>query len=272
MQQKQSMFILDRVEYPEEGGIFAYFQGTPYPAKGFPFPEALYAVNAVKRNTLSQLKSIINKDALNLFVGFALMRKKTKIRFLTRAMDEYAVSSSRLLDACYVKERYWSVFCKEMNRFIVNFLVAFGINELTAKNFAEVLTTIVDYDNAYRFRAEDIFSETSYEQLLAHPADEVARLIKILGEREPAQQNTDKFGLIGKMIRLGMWIPSVRKAFLSALKEMDITKLQYDEADRYHVLLWSDYNFLGKPIEERMKMYYAFHAEKLPPRLMYNPQ
>ena len=271
--QPQAMFVLERVDY--EDGILAYFKGCPFPQKGFPFPEALYAVNAIKRITIEGIKSIGKFDILPI-IGFILTPKKYKIQSLEIKMKAYINGAGKFLDPYYLKPQYYSMFCKEMRKFMVALLTTYGIGMQIAEDFSDVFVTLVDYDNAYRLRAEDILSETT-KGSLKNPAQELKRLIEIMYYREceigGEKTVPKKFDALFKILKYCLLNPSFRKAYKQAWEGMEIKNLQLDEADRHHVLLWSDYNFLGKPIDERIQMYIDFYGseDKLPPRVMAQP-
>lgn len=267
--QSQAMFILERVDY--ENGIFAYFKGCPFPQKGFPFPEALYAVNAIKRITIEGIKSIGKYDILPI-IGFIFTPKKYKIKSIEKKIGAYTNGAGKFLDPYYLKPEYYSTFCKEMRKFIITLLTVYGIDRQITTDFSDVFTTLVDYDNAYRLRAEDIFSETTKESL-KNPRKEIKRLLDIMSEREPISSVTDKYKSLWNIMKWLLYIPSFKKAYRKAWGEMKIENLQLDEADRHHVLLWSDYNFLGKSIEERIQMYIDYYGseDKLPPRIITQP-
>lgn len=301
MEQDQSMFVFEGMKYPSlvdkddawfaawgiekkdlhlenisddeyaMGGQLAYFQGTPYPAKGHPFPQALYAINFAKRVIVIGIKSV-KKDMALIGIGFLFSRRKNKISMISRLLQSYTEISMKVVQPYILHREFMSSFSRELYDFIVRFLTKIGIEKEVAENFSEIFANLLEYDNAYRFRAEDALSETSKKGMAEDPRRELARLVDIIKKREPDARdfgNAEKFSYPMLFLRKLLLVPSIRKAFRECIEESDFKNFQLDEADRYHILLWGDYDFLGKPVAERIKMYEEMHKGKLPPRLIY---
>lgn len=290
MNQEQSMFVLQRVDIPPSGGIFAYFEGVEHPTKGFPFPEAMYATNFCKKILKGVIAVIAQKDNAKEFLAFILSSKKNKIRKISRALEQYQQVAFYILQPYYLKDIHNSLFTLEIRKFILTFLQIIGIAEDLATRSAETISTLIQYDNAYTLRAQDTLSETTKQAMLANPRAEIKRLMKIIAEREPTygkqalstddgiklqkqEEGTtyNRFEQIARLVSWALYIPSIKKAFRKSLEQSEFKNFQLDDADRYHVLLWADYNFLGKPIEERVKMYEEIHKNGFPRRITYKP-
>lgn len=284
LEQEATMFVLTGMKYPPNdpeateaekrmGGQLAYFDGVPYPSKGFPFPEALYAVNAVKRLTMDLGRMLAGKDMAFTLLGFAITPRKWKVAAITRACDLYRETAMMFLGPYILKTEYQAGFTRELRKLVTTFLTSLGVPFESADGAAEVFTTLIEYDNAYRLRIEDLLSETTKEALLKNPARGIKRLMAIYCEREPDARtdfnNQTKFAIFGDGLRFALWVPSIRRAFNAAMGSIDFSMLQLDEADRYNILLWRDYNFLGKTIEERWQIFSEIHKGQLPPRLVY---
>ncbi len=272
MQQQQAMFIFERMDYPESGGQLAYFKDVPYPAKGHPFPEAIYAVNFVKRITRNSILGFINKDLWKEYIGFMLSSKKNKIKKISRFLELYVEIANKVIAPYILEERYFSPCSYEILDFTRKFLARIGIENSLAYNFAEIFASQIEYDNAYRLRIEDAMSETTKELLMADPRKELVRLGQIIAGREPRGGTGDRFPRILGMLSNIFLIPKYKKIFVDCVKESNFENFQLDDADRYHILLWADYNFLGKTQEERVKMYTEIHKNGYPPRIVYTPQ
>lgn len=287
MEQTNSMFVLAGMKYqngtkvitagtvPQEktgDGIFAYFQGVPYPAKGHPFPQALYAINATKKMFINFTRLISNKKALFSLIGFLLLPWEKKIALLENTLDVANDTSKMMLTPYYLEDGYYAPLCKQIMLFIKTFLVALGINEQTAYRFAKTIGSFIQYDNAYYFRFGDIMMESSKEAFLKNPRKELKRLLPIINERErvnnPLQHGKNR--MLTNALTLTLIHPRVLKAFRVAMNAVDFEAWKLDAADQHHILLWADYKFGGKTIEERVKEYNAFYQDKLPPRITYS--
>ena len=272
MQQQQAMFVWERMEYPESGGQHAWFKGVPYPAKGHPFPEAIYAVNFAKRMTREFIIGFINRDMWKEYLAFLLSGKKAKIKKLERFITMYTNIAKKPMEPYILEDKYLSECAYEIFDFIRKFLGRLGIDNSVSHNFAEVFAAQIEYDNAYRLRIEDAMSETTKEAMMKNPGKELVRLGAIIMAREPNQGTGDRFPRILGMLSKVLLIPSYRRIFTDCIKESTFENFQLDDADGYHVLLWADYNFLGKTLDERLKIYAGHHKDGYPPRIIYRPQ
>jgi hypothetical protein len=247
---QQAMFLWERMEYPESGGQLAWFKGVPYPSKGHPYPEAVYAVNVGKRVTM------------------VLLRLLTHWPTVTRLLEAYVSICDMFLPPFVIKERYYSECPMEIMIFIKNLLVTYGIQEPLAMRVAEVVGMMIEYDNAYRLRIEDVMSTTTKEKLLANPVKELRRMLDLANSRENGIGNEIKYGALKKLLRILFWYPKFRRSFKKAVELSEFGRFQYDAIDKYHTLIWSDYNFRGQTLADRMKEYVDFHKGHLPPQLV----
>ena len=77
-----------------------------------------------------------------------------------------------------------SLLASELQGIIYGFLAYSGISTPIAKQTAYIFGEIFEYDNAYRFRVQDLFTESSKELLTKNPIKEIRRLLKIYMSRE----------------------------------------------------------------------------------------
>lgn len=258
-------------DVPVEDGIHAYFEGVPYPAKGHPFPEALYAINGVKRLFINMAKIASSKEFAFSFVGIIFLGKKRRVRLLETILSNMNEMALMIMKPYYLDDDYYAPIAKEVREFISEFLCALGVAYPIADRFAKTVASFIQYDNAYYFRFGDIMCETSLEKLLANPRRELFRLLTIINSRErednPGQAAKNKTFVT--IFTLALWVPSVRRAFKNALGVVQFDKWQLDKADVYHTLLWADYKFRGLTLDERIEEYKELHKDKLPMRITY---
>jgi len=257
--EQQEVFVIDRVEYPESGGIYVYHVGIPYPQKGFPFPEAIAAINVAKRLLISQIRFLATTEVLLSRFFFLLLPYKRKIKVIEKWLKEFCGTVDTTLEPYYLKENRYSPIASELIKFIDRFLVELGIDYLIAYGTARIFATLIEYDSAYRLRLEDIFSESSKEKMLENPSKEFERLLHIFRLREVHPLIQDRFASLVKIVSWFLVIPRIKKAFKKALKYTTFSNLQLDEADRYHVLRLGGYKFFGESTEARREKYLALH-------------
>lgn len=261
----QTFPIFDRTEYPEEGGIYVYFRGMPYPKKGFPIPEAVYANDLFKKYILSAIKAFSGWEMIPSFIVFALLPWRLKMRTINRALNSYAGIAGYLLMGWTLTEKRYSNPARTLRKIAKNFLLVLGANPETAEALSKAVATMLEYDDAYRYRVQDMASETRQMKLAIYPVTELRRLIKLYMAREKTHA-TGTLGAVMKIASIALLHPKVRRAWKVALTHITAEEfkwLQLDNADRYHVLIRGDYDFLGRTFDERCELYKDVHRRSL---------
>lgn len=95
----------------------------------------------------------------------------------------------------------------------------------------------IEYDSAYRYRIQDLLSETTKEKLLHNPIEECTNLNKINRRRDHGVAHKTMRWVL-TVIAVLLCIPYIRNRF----KTCDFTKLQLDTQDRYWIDLRTDYD------------------------------
>ncbi len=249
-------FIVEKIQQTEKG-IEVFYQGVPFPKKGFPFTKAIVAINIIKKIVVEFIKFISIPEFI--LFPIILFISPRRIKILEKYITSFNIIGLKVAQEFILKPELMSPFCQELNTFIPNFLWCLGVSDVNSKKgkdsvvFASLLSTVIDYDCVYRYRFEDILSETSKEALLKNPRKEVRRLFDLYTEREQVVRITTTMKIVGFMASYVLLIPSIKHAFKSALKISNFERFQLDDADRYWCTYRSDYNFWGKTQEERLK-------------------
>lgn len=248
----------NKIVFPtEEGiGILTYHVSFPYPEKGIRDNFMMISVQIVKKNLMSWINFLTYKLLFPAHLVFFLLPWKFKIKIVEKFMQEFLNSAYIIDEFAYpfiMEKIYYTPFGQELIKGGEVFLREIGISEHLSKEFSIFFVSLVDHDGAYRLRAEDLFSVTTAEKMLAHLRKEIRFLMRTLAERDSREHLVKKFDNFAKLLTYTLWIPRVRKAFNSAIKAMKFEKLQLDEADSFHVKFMGDYKFFGMTIEERMK-------------------
>lgn len=243
--------IEEKTDITEDNGINVYYQGIPHPKKGWPCIENTEAINIVKKITLFTFSS-----------WWMLWSKKYIKRYLD--LVSYVLDNPFKLfltgHSTWYKEMYLTPSAKACKQLLDSFLWSLGYDT----RLADVFALILELDDAYRYRLQDICSETSKEALLNNPQAEVNRLIKIYLQRDDANIS-NKMRIFTFLASKSLMIPKVRRAFLSALEQINFTKLQYDAHDRYWCLANSCYNHMGLNPEQKFLRMAFVHIAGAPP-------
>lgn len=287
----QPLYVVDDrvfpagVEYPAEGGIVVHKLGGDlieengkamlinpvpllYPEKGFPSPERVLANNYVKAYLMGWVLVFGSPLAPIVFAGFALLPWKHKMAFVHRWLNEFKRFASMIQEAhFFANEKHYSLPCQEIKVLIEEFLLALGFGQISygvALNLAHLL----EYDQAYRYWVEDIAYVVTKEQLLNNPRKGVATMVAAFADRHPKPHIVHKFISIGRILSIVLFVPRIRQAFRTALEKTKWERIQLDEADRYHVLRFNNYKFMGIPAELRAATFAALHNGNPPKVIM----
>jgi len=232
------------------GGLATIFPGHPFPRKTFIFWGVTNPNNNAKRIFLS------------LFLPFASLKEG-----LNAFLNSYLLNFNRLIDSIYneceqipyLGYEYYSEFGKALWHFIYFFLKKIGIKDSIAYRTGLQIATMIEYDDAYMVRLQDIFSESSKEALYNNFRKETLRLMDIYSKRENHFDEKDLMQIstrIVKIVKLMGWlmyIPRVKKAFRFALDNVNYEWFKFDNWDLYWTFFREDYNVKGVPLDKRVE-------------------
>jgi len=237
--ENQTVYEIDYIEY--EGGIKIYYKDADFPRKGFPTSEAIFACNIVKR-------LLIESSKLPLYL--LVFRRKA----LVQAIISFNTIALKVISPYIIRYEYRTPLAQELYCIIKWILQDLGIPKQACYEFAMIVSMLIEYDDAYRFRIQDIMDETSKSFLLTGLRTEIKRLLKILKDRDNPGVYT-KFERITKIILVMLLWPKFNKIVRNAIVLCKLDKLQYDLADKYWVCMRNDdYKFLGLTYEQRQHL------------------
>ncbi len=249
MEQRGMTHLLDHFEYPAEGGILVHIVDAKFPKKGFPYPEAIWAINIAKSSLIETLKVLSQKEFLILGLLIFVPRKR-RIKLIEKAIRAYYKIIGTVLAPHQLLPKFESPFAQEIGAITFDFLHRYGIGEQESGMVANIIRAIFEYDDAYRYRMQDIFSESTKEKF-SNPRKEVIRLLGIMSSRENDALQPHKINKFNHSISLLLRFPRIKKAFRDAMLASVFKKLQFDEADRYWCSMRNDYDFFGTKYEDR---------------------
>lgn len=229
-------------------GVFLAIKGATFPLKCYPDAGVVFAVNLVKAYLMETLKLV----GRWYFIPFLLLINRQ------RALESFVRFGMKAISPHLLKDYCLTDFSREFKKATKLFMdkMGFESTEFETERFAVILANIMDYDNLYRLRVQDVLSETSKEKLLKRPILEINRLSKLIKQREAKDCAVKvvihyKFKIVVLALSFALLFPKVRWVFKEVLKEIDFTKLQYDEIDLYWVCMRNDYLWLGLSEAER---------------------
>jgi hypothetical protein len=260
--------IFERVDYPLSGGIYAYFAGFKYPKKGFPTPDASHANDIVKRYMMSLVNVLGSKSMTVPAIAFAILPWRLKLKIASNALEQWNRFTEYIYAPFYLKELRMTACTRELWRFGTTFLLQIGIPQGIARRAAQSFATMIEYDDAYRYRVQDLASEMSEQELVSAPIKAIGKMLRIYRSREQWDYPRRKFEAAFRLLRLALIHPKIRRAWRRAWEVNGIGLMKMDTADAYHTLVWDQYNFGGRTHVERLALYDQHHPNKSYPPLV----
>lgn len=211
-----------------EKGFYSHYLGRPK-NKGLAYEQATEYNNIMKRLT----------------IGMVRMLKPTPTNILT----QYKRLADYLYTPHYLHTRYYNDCSRELFELTYRFLRRLGFSFELSYGIGRIVATLLEYENGYRFRVEDLFSATTKEQLLANLRVELKRIEKIYLSREKNKGEgiETSFKMVFLFLRLLLLIPKVKRALKFALVDSEFKNFQLDEIDSYWANRFQDYDFGGEP-------------------------
>lgn len=231
------------VVMPPEGGMLVYLTGCKYPKKSFPFPRGVQSCDIAKRGIINSIRFVTGLPG-NILRGnvlrsaFVLFGDFTDIIFTRKMDDDHDV---------YLQERFYCDMVREIYR--VGMILA-G-DDVPSIQFVKCVSMILEFDDAYRYRLQDIMGEYDRMGMMNNPRKEVVRLLKIAQQRDSGG-TVGKFGSFIKIMPLLFLIPSFKNTVLRFFSLADVSKIKMDINDWYHTLVFNGYNFGGLNLQTRI--------------------
>lgn len=225
---------LTRVELPDEGGVYTYMEGYEYPYKGFPFHEFVDKIDSLKKISRGILSSL-----------FHSLKKRNKLQIVLLALSPW-LFNDMLVAAIYafhrviirfkIKELRYSIAVREVYRVI-------GGSDLK-EHIRDILCMVLENDNAYRFRFQDVVPEIDKDALAKNTSKELLRILDLMQEREKKQDVKDTWTLLKTFLPMYLFVnPRVRKEIISIVSAMDMEKIKLDPGDQFFCRPRKDYTF-----------------------------
>jgi hypothetical protein len=238
----ETLYGFKEFSFPEYG-FLAHYQGRPYPNKGMQTTGSMEANNTFKRLTIG-------------LVQMVSLRPSTILLQYHRLADY-------LYFPHYLHQRYYNDCSRELFGLVYRFFRYLGFSFDLSYELGRDAASLLQFENGYRFRVEDIFTETTLQKLLDNPRAELKRLEQIYVSRETwngVNSVGQSFRAIFKLLRLALLLPPIKKAFRFALVGSEFKNFQFDTIEKYWADRFREYNFGGEPygirqLKQQFKLY-----------------
>ena len=208
---------LKEVKLPKEGGVLSYYNEYEYPRKGFPVSKVVEKVGVVKKVLISVLFSLL-KSKLVLVIAILFFRKD-----LIKAYGELIDRLRPIIQFHTLKPfRY----CKSVRELYVAF-------DKEDEALRDIVCMIFEFDDAYRYRMQDILGEFNKESFAKNPYMELERLLKLVEYRD----NDDRLKTTFRKARHGLFIAFFsgyfREKIISFFEKINPKNMALDSDDLF---------------------------------------
>jgi hypothetical protein len=240
--ESQTYWEVDKITV--DGGIKQWLKGASFAKKGQCPPEVMFAINQVKRIIVESSK-------------FPLLFLHSKQKLLDSFNDISTKIIGNYIHYGFIDGKrhydFLTEISQEINEIIYIFMINIGFSVNSARSFSDIISNLVEYDDAYRFRLLDMFSCTYKEEMYFYPRRTIKYIIKKVIQRDNPGVSI-KFKRISWLLRIALLIPKINKSFKIAIKDSNFKKLQIDDVDFYWMCMREDYKYKGFTNDQRKEI------------------
>lgn len=234
---------LQRVEMPPDGGVLTYMEGYEYPYKGFPYYEFVDRIDLLKKITRATLSGIYHE-----------LKKRNKLWFLTLLPSLWILKVAirtgiyvihRIVERFRLKKEKYCQAVREIHRVLSIDNPEEKIKDRDLRlQIRDCLCMILEFDNAYRYRTQDLMEELDKTDAKKNLAKEICRLLDIMSSREKTQEIKDTWTLFKMFVTYYLHFDKRMKTIIgNMLAEIDIEKVKLDLGDKQFCAKRIDYIF-----------------------------
>lgn len=259
---------VDRIEFSPVGGRYTYIKGYPRPYRGCPHNEIVQQIDFIKKVIKFTLEGIGRS-----YKGWKKILLPFHIFGIIKALESFIYSLYFFGDQERLKLIMYSQPIREMHRIFDNEIKA-EKDEKERKKLVvqrDLVCLLMEYDNAYRFRAQDILSELDKEHLKKSFLGEMYRLCtlivfreryRVIGRKKFLWFTITKYRDVKKKMWFLKWLilgylfinRGLAKKVKRMLLDMNIDEVKLNEDDKCYCRPRMDYTF-GFLKKENRKLY-----------------
>lgn len=239
----QDINPLQKVEFPPEGGVLTYMGGYDHPYKGFPFHEFVDKIDVIKKIQRATLSSFFHSLKEKRWWQIAPL-------FLTpwlfnTFVKAFIYSFARLIDRFKVKPIRYCTAIRELHRcFSLGYYGEPEEEKQTRMMVRDLTCMLLEFDNAYRFRFQDIIVNLDKQALKKNPSKEIKRLLNLMSSREKTQEIKDTWRLVQFFLPVYIRLnKTLKRNAISILSELDLEKVVLSVEDEAFSNKRKDYIF-----------------------------
>ena len=263
--------MIKQIEMPEEGGLLVWFDDLKYPRKGAITPEGVMVMVCVKR-ALFSLARFAASSPVRYFVGLTMFLPPFMQRRIWKSFFEFVIKkfAYHVFEPHLLNAKGWCRTGRELYRVGEEMARRYPAWKEEIMILTEIVCGILEYDNAWRYRIQDILGMIRKDAFRLDPLQEILRVLKIARSRERTYKNEVQPDFVHErytsFLKIAQWAfrlrPSLKRLALEIVSELDQVEAGLDEADIYFCLTRPDYDILDKNFEERTRIRLEIDATK----------
>jgi hypothetical protein len=232
---------INKINFFEDGKPKKNLKGLVEPVRGYADIKTVKIVSIYKRFIPLLAKSLSQQNIFKKII--TLLAIKYNFSYILPEWFELLFSTGQFL----LKDEYYIQPVKELRRVLKG-----KINQ----NLLDAITLIFEYDDAYRFRLQDVIVELDKSKLdmLFTARKEIIRIFDILAERDTQGDGgqTNKWQKMKKMVNIVLWLrPKLLSQIIEILKDLNIEEMRMSKEDIYFSNRYVVYKCRGLDWETR---------------------
>jgi len=234
-EEKETSVSIERVEFPAEGGVLTYYEGIPFPSKGFPYTETVETVDRVKKMYTCVMKRtfyMFNRNKIKIVLLLFFLRNE-----LIEIATTFLETLNHSLRLVRQKPEMYCPMARELYRTFK--VISDKEKDIKTKEILDNLRDIVcmtfEYDDAYRYRFQNEMYNLNKDNVRKDLVNELRRLLKIaiIGENKVNVGIGVKYEMFLKLLIILRFKKNVREIMKSFILELNLDKIKLDEGDKY---------------------------------------
>lgn len=199
--------------------ILQILDGFEYPIKGFAETETVAIVAVYKRLVPLIASNLVKQDWIQRII--TVLAITYNIPVLSKWFNTLFGFGQYLL-----KDDYYQESTQELRRVLSKYIDI---------NFVNAIGLVWEYDNAYRYRGQDILPLFNKNAMQGYfqARREVLRVFDIWLSRDG--ETRDKMIFVRKALKYILFIPKINKLVRDIINDLDMSKIGFDECDKYWV-------------------------------------
>lgn len=232
---------LEKVEFPDEGGMLTYMSGHDYPYRGFPYFEIVEKIDLIKKISRAAVSGLYHSLKRKKYWLFTLI---PSIWVVKNFAETGIYTFYRLVERFKLKPQRYSRSIRELHR---AFSIPRGEDTHTQElrlMLRDLVCMILEFDNAYRFRVQDWIEDLDQVAVKKNPIKEISRVLTIAQSRELTAEIKDTWTLakLGVSVYL-RFDRKLKNVLADILASIDKEQFKLTPEDKHFTARRKDYAF-----------------------------